>query len=108
MFVNHIRSLSKFFLRFLFYLSISSLVSGEDYDPGSAQMNLGEYFTDIQIRELDKHYDTFFKLTPEAKCSLAENLGIPLWSLKEWMWKKYRQPQRIAKAAHHPSGIYMH
>ena len=104
MFVTYIRSLSKFFLRFLFYLSISSLVSREDYDPGSANMKLGEYFTDIQIKELDKPYDTFFKLTPEPKCSLAQNLGIPIWRHKEWMREKHRQQQRIAKAARHPSG----
>ena len=46
---------------------------------------------------MNKHYDTFFKLSPKAKESLAASLGLPTESLKSYMYRKRQKEKERAK-----------
>ena len=101
----------------MLYLFCSYL---KGYDPQAAKRRVRERFTDVQTRELNKHYANYFSLTRQAKRSLATSLGISVESLRKWMRRKWEkenalkitkdQLQTFYKQEHgiHITGICLH
>ena len=56
---------------------------------------MGQHYSELQTRELNKHYPDFFSLTPEAKCYLATSLGIKVDSLRAWMYRKWKKENNL-------------
>ena len=76
--------------------TLLSAAANDEYDPQLARRKMGEYFTDIQTRELSRHYDTYFSLTSKAKYSLASSLGIPVYSLRKWMYRMRQKQNELS------------
>ena len=69
----------------------------EKCNSGSAKRRCGEPFSDIQIREFNKHYPSYSDLTLGVKRSLAASLGVSLASMNSWMYKKRKKERDISK-----------
>ena len=67
----------------------------KEYNPQTAKHRVGECFSEIHTRELNKHYANFFNLTPEAKRCLAESLGMKIESLRAWMYRKWKKENNL-------------
>ena len=67
------------------------------YDPRTAQRRVSQRYTNIQTKELNKHYADYFSLTEKAKCSLATSLGITPESLRKWMRRKWKKEKGLKR-----------
>ena len=70
----------------------------KEYNPQKAKRTCGQRFSKIHTKELNKHYVKYFSLTPEAKRSLAESLGMTPGSLRKWMQRKRREERDLEEA----------
>ena len=71
---------------------ISSISAKNKYDTESVKSSKrGKPFTEIQEAGLKKHYNDFFHLSYKDKLSLATSLGLPLHTVKNWMYKKRKR-----------------
>ena len=58
------------------------------YKPPLGNLQYGERFSNAQVREFSKYYDTFFDMAPQRKRDLATRLGVPAFNLANWMYRR--------------------
>ena len=63
----------------------------KECNPQTAKRRVGAHFSEVQARELNKHYANFFTLTPKAKRCLATSLGITVERVRAWMYRKWKR-----------------
>ena len=70
----------------------------KEYNPQTAKPRVGQKYSKILTKELNKEYLNFFNVTAEAKCSLAKSLGITVDGLRRWMHKKWQEQRDLERA----------
>ena len=54
--------------------------------------------SEVHLRELNKHYHTYFNLKKRERGLLAKSLGLPTWKVRYWMHSKLEREKKIDEA----------